>query len=176
MDKKALVSCVTETVEAAGFEVVRLLNHPHRVVRVWADREQGGITMDECVRLTRAVRAALEERGEDPGDYQVEVQSPGLDRPLVRAADFERFAGHEVAVVLKEKLDGRRNFKGKLVGLEEGSVVVEDPDGEAPWRFPRRDCKEVRLVPDLPVPGPPRAPGERTRKPRKTQRKRPKQR
>lgn len=177
MDRSRLTQCVNTVLEAEGFELVRLLNHPHHVVRLWVDRDPGGVGVDDCIRLTRGIRAAIEDEGEDPGDYLVEVQSPGVDRLLVRAKDFERFAGKQVQVSLKEKQGDRRNFKGVLLGIEDGVISVRGPETDEPWRFERRGVKEVRLVPELPfAPAPVGPPGaERTRKPRKARRKRPKQ-
>ncbi len=176
MDRKRLAQIVTAAIEEPGFEVVRLHNHPPHVVRVWVDRDPGGPGIEDCRQLMRAIRNAIEEEGDDPGDYQVEVQSPGLDRPLVRAKDYERFAGQQVQVTLKEKVEGRRNFKGALIGLQEGEVVVQGPDGAEPWRWSQRDVKETRLVPDLPFAAAKTGPEpERKRKPRKSRRKRPKQ-
>lgn len=170
---------VTETVERSGYEVVQLKNHPPHVVRLWIDRDPDGVTLQDCIAFTRTLREAFEVEGLDPGDFQIEVLSPGLDRLLARQKDFDRFRGSDVTVRLGAKRveDGRKNFKGKLLGLVDGDLRVQGPEESTPWVFRRRDVSEVRLVPDVVDKGKAQPkPGERTRKPRKAQRKGPKQR
>ncbi|RMG16741.1 MAG: ribosome maturation factor RimP [Planctomycetota bacterium] len=171
-------SLIEGTVADAGCELVLLRQLPGRRIEVVVDREPEGVGVDDLVGLTRGIHAAFEDAGLDPGAYCIEVLSPGLDRPLVRDKDFVRFAGARVHVKLRDKrlIDDRKNFKGRLVGLEGDEIVVEDPDpkAEGPWRFPRAEVREVRLIPDVPTPREAPA-GKRTRKPRKSRRKRPKE-
>jgi ribosome maturation factor RimP len=171
---------VEETVVAAGCELVRVRELPKRTVEAMVDRPPKGPNVDDLIALTRALNAAFEAAGLDPGEFNIEVISPGIDRPLIRDADFERFAGEQVHVKTKEKreIDGRRNYKGPLVGLDDdGRIVVRNPDEpEEPWRFTRDEVREVRLVPQLPKikdPHPNAQGGGRGRKPRKSRRKRP---
>jgi ribosome maturation factor RimP len=82
-----------------------------------------------------------------PGQYTLEVSSPGLDRPLSRREDFERFAGNVIRVQLARSLDGQRKFKGLLKGVEGGSVLLEI-DGELA-RLPIESIERARLVPDF---------------------------
>ena len=97
------------------------------VLRLYIDRE-GGVTLDDCARVSRQVSAELDADDPIPGRYTLEVSSPGLDRPLTRDRDFERFTGSQVRVVTASPLDGQRHFKGRLNVLAEGSVhlVLED--------------------------------------------------
>jgi ribosome maturation factor RimP len=166
---------VTAAVEASGCEIVQFKNHPKHVVHVLIDHEPDGVKVDELVTVTRSVNTLLEESGRDPGDYTVEILSPGLDRPLVREKDFVRFKGQQVHVKTKDRqsIDGRSNFKGALLGLEDDEVTVANPDDpEEPWRFPRREIATIRLIPVVKF-GTVKE-QKRTRKPRKTRRKRPK--
>ena len=89
------------------------------------------LVIEQCAALSRRISAqidALEEAGTVlvPGTYHLEVSSPGIDRPLTRAGDFADWAGHEVKVSLVEKVDGHRNFRGELLGIEDGVVTVAD--------------------------------------------------
>ena len=84
---------VNEAVEAAGCEVVQLKQPNRTTVHVMVDREPDGVGVDDLSRLTRALHEAFEQGGLDPGEFAIEVLSPGLDRPLVRDKDFVRFAG-----------------------------------------------------------------------------------
>jgi ribosome maturation factor RimP len=166
---------VNTAVEAIGCEVVQFKNFPKHTVRVLVDHEPDGVTVDELATITRSVNVLFEESGRDPGEYTIEILSPGLDRPLVREKDFVRFAGQQVHVKLKEKrsLDGRSNFRGTLIGLDEGEVVVTNPDDkDEPWRFLRREIAMTRLIPDVKFA--PEKDQQRKRKPRKSRRKRPK--
>lgn len=168
---------VKDTVERAGCEVVQIKNHPKHQVTVLVDKEPGGVNVDDLAEITRSLNDAFEDDGLDPGAFTIEVLSPGLDRPLVREKDFTRFAGEQVHVKLKEKrpVDGRKNFKGTLEKLEDGVITVTNPDdADEPFEIARRDVREIRLVPTFPsLKDPSNKPG-RTRKPRKSKRKRPK--
>src|SRR5690625_2066432 len=114
-----------------------------RVLRVFIDKP-GGITLDDCQALSRALSRQLDETDPIQESYSLEVSSPGLERPLKRPRDFERFAGHRVHVRTYGPLDGRRNFTGELVGLEDEHVVVDLGDGQA--RIPRELIARARLV------------------------------
>ncbi|HKQ96932.1 MAG TPA: ribosome maturation factor RimP [Candidatus Polarisedimenticolia bacterium] len=98
------------------------------MVRLFIDKE-GGVTLDDCAHISRQVSARLD--AEDPigGHYTLEVSSPGLDRPLSRDRDFERFKGHRVKVTTESPIDGQRNFIGRLEGLMAGAVQLVLEDG-----------------------------------------------
>lgn len=115
-----------------------------RVLRVFIDKP-GGITLDDCQALSRALSRKLDETDPIADSYSLEVSSPGLDRPLKRPEDFERFAGEDVHVRTYGPLDGRRNFKGELIGWEDGHVVVQLDDG--PVRIPKDQIARARLDP-----------------------------
>lgn len=160
-----LGAMVTTVVEEAGFEVI-LLRTTKLSAHAWIDREPGGVTIDDCVQLTREVRGRLLDDEKDFRDYDLEIQSPGLDRPITRPKDFQRFAGKEVKVRLKEPELGRKNFRGFLVGLTEENRV--ELKGDESWSFPLEAISITRLIPELP------AIPKSERKPRKSRRKRPK--
>jgi len=171
-----IAELVNETVEAGGCELVQLRELPQHTIQAMVDRPPDGVTVEDLTRLTRALNDAFEREGLDPGAFNIEVVSPGIDRPLIRDADFARFAGHVVHVRTREKreIDMRRNYKGSLVGIEEGRIVVRNPDDPEPWRFTRAEVREVRLVPDLPKVADEGQ--QRKRKPRKRRKKGPKER
>lgn len=145
----SLKDAVAERVEALGFELVELeragsKNRP--VLRVRADRpdaEPGkGITLEECTRISRALEEYLDALPSIPATYVLEVSSPGVERPLVRQRDFERFAGHEVALRGYAPLAGReRRLEGELLGLSAG------PEGEM-VRIRLGDGEEVEVARD----------------------------
>lgn len=135
-----LVSTVRELLEPVledlGFECVDLefKREPQgQVLRIFIDKP-GGVTLDDCVSVSREVGSLLEVDDPIPGKYRLEVSSPGLDRPLKKPADFERFAGQKVKVKTRVKQDPdqrgqeRKTFQGTLLGLDNGGVRIRQTD------------------------------------------------
>ncbi len=123
---------LTPTIEAMGFEVVRVSISGDRnaTLQIMAEPVDGSeMTVDHCADISRAVSAVLDVEDPIPGTYSLEVSSPGLDRPLVRLGDFDRFAGFDAKIEMKSLIDGRRKFKGRVGGTE-GSDVLIEMDGE----------------------------------------------
>jgi ribosome maturation factor RimP len=114
-------------------------------LQVMAERADGSsATMDDCVAITRALGPVLEVADPIAGAYRLEVSSAGIDRPLVRARDFTRFAGQRCEVVARAPIEGRRRFKGRLKGLDGAVVVLESEDGA--YRVPLEAVAEARLM------------------------------
>ena len=90
---------------------------------------EGGIEIEDCAKISRAVSAVLDVEDPISGEYTLEVSSPGIDRPLTRLKDFERYEGYEAKLETQEAIDGRRRFKGELAGVQDGEVLVEIPEG-----------------------------------------------
>ena len=100
-------------------------------LQVMAEPMDGSeMNVDDCADLSRAVSAILD--AEDPIEtaYALEVSSPGVDRPLVRPEDFDRFAGYQTRIELSEPVEGRRKFVGRLLGLDEDSVAISVTDSD----------------------------------------------
>ncbi len=119
-------------VAAVGCELVGIEYHPsgrRSLLRVYIDRPEG-VTVKDCEAVSHQVSGVLDVEDPIPGQYTLEVSSPGLDRPLFRLADFERFAGQRVRLKLEQDLGGPRNFRGTLQGVREGQVVLETDDGQ----------------------------------------------
>lgn len=113
-------------------------------LRVYIDKE-GGVTIDDCEAVSRALEAKLD--ADDPIEqaYILEVSSPGIDRPLKKDADFVKYQGETVDVKLYKAKDGRKQFQGKLLGLAEDVLSIEEEDGET-LAFERKDVASVRLA------------------------------
>jgi ribosome maturation factor RimP len=94
-----------------------------KVLRLTIDKP-GGVTIDDCSDISRLVGDLLDAKDSLPGSYNMEVSSPGINRPLKKKDDFERFAGQKVLIKTRELIDGRRNFKGILHGTREEFIVV----------------------------------------------------
>ena len=102
------------------------------------------MTVEHCAAISHAVSALLDVADPIGGSYQLEVTSPGIDRPLVRRADFARFAGFEARLETTVPIDGRRRFRGRLVGLDGDDVCLRLPEGEQ--RIPFGAVKKAKLV------------------------------
>jgi ribosome maturation factor RimP len=136
---------LTPLLEGEGVELVDLkfVQEGHRwVLKVFLDKT-GGITLADCEYFSDRVGAALDEGALMGKSYVLEVSSPGLDRVLKKEKDFKRFAGKAVKVRLKLPVEGRRQFKGRLLGFEDGKVVVES-EGKA-FQFALEQIDEARL-------------------------------
>jgi ribosome maturation factor RimP len=115
------------------------------LVRVYIDRTDGaGIGLDDCERVSRAISAALDDGDPVGHEYQLEVSSPGFDRPLRTEAHFARFAGSEARIELATPLEGRRRFRGRLGPVVEGNVTIEVDRKE--WKLPLSGISKARLV------------------------------
>lgn len=137
-------------VVALGCELVGIEYQPsgkHSLLRIYIDKP-GGVTVDDCSAVSYQVSGLLDVEDPVPGQYTLEVSSPGLDRPLFQAQDFERFAGHEVKLRTRFPIEGQRNFRGLLQGVQEQQVVIEEQDGKR-VSLPLEQVEQARLVPDL---------------------------
>jgi ribosome maturation factor RimP len=138
---------VQPTIEDLGFATVRVeflgLKSPR--VQIMVERvDQKAMTVDDCALVSRAVSALLDVEDLIPGAYTLEVSSPGIDRPLVSLADYERFAGFEAKVELARPLEGRRRFRGRLRGAAGDMVSLEMPDGMV--ELPFADIHRAKLI------------------------------
>lgn len=132
---------------ALGLEVVDvqfLKEGGQRILRVLIDRE-GGISLDDCEALSRALGEDLDQADPIPYSYCLEVSSPGIERPLKKEQDFRRFAGRQINCRLYSPLQGRKNFSGVLLGLEGQEILLESESG-AVIRLPLSSVASARLV------------------------------
>lgn len=135
-------------VQALGFELVDAEvagQGRNAVLRVYIDHPDG-ITVDDCARVSRQLSAVLDVADPIPGQYVLEVSSPGLDRPLRTRADFERFRGAQVRIRMASPIDGRRTFIGRLLDLQGETIVIEG-DGER-YDLALANVDKARLVPE----------------------------
>lgn len=136
-------------INAMGYELVEIEYQPnpkHGVLRLFIDKDSG-ILVEDCSAVSQQISAVIDVEDPVPGHFNLEVSSPGMDRPLRRAEDFERFTGDVVKIKTSMAFEGQRNFKGLLKGLEEDLVVVECEDKEV--RLPITAIDKARLVPDF---------------------------
>ena len=136
-------------VTGLGYELVEIEYQPnpkHGVLRIFIDQPDG-IQLDDCQEVSNQVSALLDVEDPIPGHYNLEVSSPGLDRPLNKAEDFERFTGEMVKIKTGMAINGQRNFKGLLRGIEGDDITIEF-DGKQ-VSLPLASVEKARLVPDF---------------------------
>ncbi len=138
IDTARIETLIAPSLEAMGYRLVRVAvtgGRRAQVLQVMAERiDDKPMSVDDCTEVTHTVSALLDVEDPIAHAYVLEVSSPGIDRPLVRREDYERFSGHEAKVELATAIDGRRRFRGKLLGVEGdcvrlslGTEVVELP-------------------------------------------------
>ena len=143
-----IAQAIGPTVEGLGYRLVRirLSSRDGLTLQIMAERPDGTMAIEDCEELSRNLSPVLDVA--DPIDraYQLEVSSPGMDRPLVRRADFENAMGHVAKIELAQALDGRKRFRGTLTGLEENGVRLREEDAEEDVVLPLGDIAEAKLV------------------------------
>jgi ribosome maturation factor RimP len=142
-----LTEMLRPAVEALGYELVGLQFNRGRkraLLRAYIDKA-GGVTLDDCERASHQISGILDVEDPISQPFDLEVSSPGFDRPLFEPAHYERFAGSKVRIRLDVPIDGRRNFTGVLLGIREGEIRLSDEDGER--RLPFDAVGTTRLVP-----------------------------
>ena len=148
MSSARLTQLLQPLVEDLGYEFVGLehrSNPKNPSLVIYIDRP-GGIAVEDCERVSREVAAVLDVEDPIPGHYDLEVSSPGLDRPLFTLEQFERFSGEVAQVSLFAPLDGRRKFKGEILGVQDGKVRLDQDGTEV--ELDMGNIAKARLVPD----------------------------
>lgn len=145
----ALAQLIAPTVEAMGYDVVRVKlsgSSPARLQVMAERRDRVSMTVEDCAALSTAVSAVLDVEDPIPGNYDLEVSSPGIDRPLVRPEDFERYTGFVAKLETAEPIDGRKRFRGRLVDVKDGAVQVELDTTQQTVAIPIDALREAKLV------------------------------
>ena len=138
---------IAPKVEAAGYKLVRvrLIGSKRKTLQIMAERADGQMDVEDCAKLSRALSEFLDAEDPIEGEYDLEVSSPGIDRPLTRITDFARWSGHEAKLELTvPDATGRKRFKGALLGLD-GNDVVVDAAGTR-LKFPFTNIADAKLV------------------------------
>ena len=143
-----IADAVAPTIEHMGYELVRVqVSVKERpVVQVMADLQDGAnFTVEDCAAISHAVGAVLDVEDPIRNAWSLEVSSAGIDRPLTRAKDWERFAGHVAQVELAVPLEGRKRFKGVAMGADAEAARLRLEDGSE-VAFPRGNIRRAKLV------------------------------
>lgn len=148
-DREQMIELLEPLVKQLGYELADVeaqFGAKGGILRLFIDKEQG-IGLEDCGVVSRQVSALLDVEDPIPGDYSLEVSSPGLNRRLTKAEHFERFAGERVKLKLKTPHEDRRNFKSRLLGFKDDKVLVED-DGIT-YAIPLKNIDVARIMPKL---------------------------
>ena len=148
MKSVKLTNLLKPLVEDLGYEFVGLehgSNTKNPVLAVYID-SPSGISVEDCEKVSREVAALLDVEDPIPGHYNLEISSPGLDRPLFTPQQFQRFAGEVARVTLFAPQEGQRKFKGKILGVEDGTIKIEVDESEVSLEI--SNIAKARLVPD----------------------------
>ena len=149
---QAVRALIAPSLADIGYEVVRVMTigAEHTTLQIMAERlDEDTMTVEDCASISRTVSAIFDV--EDPiiGAYTLEVSSPGLDRPLVRKKDFERYSGLEAKIELHQALNGQRRYSGILAGYADGVVTIVTENGATNLPFEKIDKAKLIITDDL---------------------------
>ena len=148
MSVKRLTNMLQPLVEDLGYEFVGLEytgQSKNAVLRIYIDHAEG-IDLDDCGRVSGEVAALLDVEDPISGQYNLEISSPGLDRPLFTPEQYARFAGEQVKITVYAPIEGRRKFKGRVLSVVEDTLNIEQDGAEIALDF--SNIAKARLVPD----------------------------
>ncbi|MBB5721359.1 ribosome maturation factor RimP [Loktanella ponticola] len=134
---RRIADIITPVVEDMGFEIVRvrLMSGKETILQIMVQRPDGQIEIDECGQVSTAISATLDVEDPIVEVYNLEVSSPGIDRPLTRLKDFDQWQGFEAKLETDELIDGRRRFKGELAGTQDDEVLITIEEGTIGLKF-----------------------------------------
>ncbi len=148
MEKETRIGDIlSPTLNLMGYDLVRvqISGSQQKTIQIMAERKDGtGMTVDDCADISREVSAILDVEDSLRYTYDLEVSSPGIDRPLVRPIDFERYAGFEAKIEMVAGIDGRKRFKGQLLGIERDLVKIRLD--EETFELPVLDIRRAKLL------------------------------
>ncbi|MEM9878172.1 MAG: ribosome maturation factor RimP [Pseudomonadota bacterium] len=145
--QQRIAQMIEPTVKALGFELVRVRfgGGQKAILQIMAERPDGTFTIEDCESLSRDISAVLDVEDPIHEEYTLEVSSPGIDRPLVRPVDFDRYAGFLTKLTATEQVEGRRRFTGVLKGISEDHMITLECD-EGTFKIPFDRMEKAKLV------------------------------
>lgn len=144
---KKVERTIAPMAETMGYDIVRILmigSGNDQTLQIMAERPDGKMHIDDCSRLSQAISALLDVEDLIPDAYVLEVSSPGIDRPLTRLKDFDRYKDNEARIELSTAQNGQKRFRGMLRGLEGEDVLLDTDTGAV--KLPFRDIEKAKLV------------------------------
>jgi len=152
---RVIADLAEPVLEELGFRLVRvkISGRDGGTVQIMAEKPTGEMTVEDCATISRRLSPVLDAYDPMPGQYRLEVSSPGIGRPLVRPSDFALWAGHEAKVELKELVDGRKRFRGVIEGVEDDQarlrIELEGKVEPVTIGLPFSLINEAKLVVDM---------------------------
>ena len=146
-----MAAIVQPALEGMGFELVRLrlMSGKKMTLQIMAEKPDGTMEVEDCAEVSRTLSAILDVEDPIESEYTLEVSSPGIDRPLTRLTDFDRWEGYEAKLETTDLIEGRRRFKGILCGTEETEVLLEIDEGTIGLEFDWLSDAKLVLTDDL---------------------------
>ena len=147
-NKHPLEDMLTPVINQLGFDVVCILTigQKNPSLQIMIERkDRTDIVVDDCATVSRAVSDILDEKDPIKDQYNLEVSSPGLDRPLTKAEHFQRFAGYEAKIETSVEVDARKRFKGRILSLDDKENIHFDMDGKE-WVIPFEAVSKAKLL------------------------------
>ncbi len=146
--KHPVSDLVEPIIDKLGFETVRIMTigNKNPTLQIMIERkDRKNLTVDDCAAVSREISVVLDEKDPIEGQYSLEVSSPGLDRPLTKEEHFKRFAGYEARIETMSEVDGRKRFKGKIIGLNQNRLIDFDMDGTE-YHIPFDAVSKAKLI------------------------------
>lgn len=151
--QEAMIAAIIQPeIEALGYRLVRvkLSQMNGMTLQIMAERPDGTMSVEDCEEVSNAISPVLDIEDPIPSAYHLEVSSPGIDRPLVRVSDFEQWAGHVAKLQTHKVVDGRKRFKGRILGVADGKAMFkrDDANADEPAEFSLgfNDIAEAKLI------------------------------
>lgn len=148
--EQKIETIITPSITEMGYDIVRvkLFDGEPKRLQIMAERASDHrLGMEDCTKISRAVSDVLDADDPITDAYNLEVSSPGIDRPLVRMVDFTRYAGHETKIVTRMAVDGRKRFTGELCGItKEGVVTLRISNATEPMAIALENIESAKLV------------------------------
>jgi ribosome maturation factor RimP len=147
-----IIPLIEPSLDAMGYRLVRVafLGAKRSTLQIMAERrDDGPMTVEDCTEISRSVSAILDVADPIAGAYTLEVSSPGIDRPLTRPEDYDRFAGFEAKIELGQAIDGRKRFRGRILGRSADQVRLVAESGELSLPLAAIAKAKLVITPDL---------------------------
>jgi ribosome maturation factor RimP len=138
LDTNEITTMISPSLDAMGYRLVRVAFTGGRrpTLQIMAERRDDvAMTVDDCAEISHSISALLDVADPIPTEYQLEVSSPGIDRPLISREDFARYAGYEAKIEVGRMIEGRKRFRGRVLGVSGDDVRIALPDAEVALPF-----------------------------------------
>ena len=147
-DINSIENLLSPIIEDLGFEVVRIttIGVKNPTLQIMIERkDRQALIVDDCALVSRAISEVLDEADPIDREYSLDVSSPGLDRPLTKLENFERFCGYETKIETKQEINGRKRFKGRIINVDSQQQIHFDMEGTE-YLIPYNSISKAKLV------------------------------